>query len=405
VAATVTGPFRGRSTTCREVFDYGRDRTSAVSIFDEDLTNFALLCFVESLHKKPVMANAKLQIRDLLAILAETSALISDSPDLSKTLDSLVEILANRMGLGVCSIYMLDQRSNRLILSATVGLDQEAVGKYSLMVGEGLPGLVIDRMKPIVVVDAMLHPRYKYFPEACEDRLQSFLGVPLIKNKIPIGVLTIQTRDRHEFGRDEVRFLVTISSQVVSIIVQKHLADTLKAKKQERKAYQKRVNDEALARRACSAKQTSNTVLKGPLGGMQKIFISYAKEDREHARKLYERLRAESFDPWLDEESLLVGQDWQYYIPAEIEKSDFFIALLSTRSAEKTGYVQKEIRKALAHLEKLPPGKIFVLPVRVEECQVFHPALEALHYVNMFPTEDDWQKGFQQICSAILSKK
>ncbi len=142
----------------------------------------------------------------------------------------------------VCSLYILDRAKDRLTLCATMGLDPESVGKVSMTVGEGLTGLVIERMKPVMVVDALAHPRYKYFPETHEEHFHSFLGVPLVENKLPLGVLVVQTSRRREFSRDEIRLLTTISAQVASIIVQARLAESLKSKEAERKEFEKRMN-------------------------------------------------------------------------------------------------------------------------------------------------------------------
>jgi phosphotransferase system enzyme I (PtsP) len=109
--------------------------------------------------------------------------------------------------------------------------------------GEGLTGLVIERMKPVMVADTLAHPRYKYFPETHEEHFHSFLGVPLMDRKLPLGVLVVQTSRRREFARDEIRLLVTISAQVTSIIVQARLAESLESKEQERKDFQKRMNE------------------------------------------------------------------------------------------------------------------------------------------------------------------
>ena len=176
-----------------------------------------------------------------LTILEDISTLISHSRDLKETLNSIVATVSDRMGTEVCSIYILDRQNRRLTLRATTGLDEESVGKVSMGTGEGLTGLVIERMKPVMVVDALAHPRYKYFPETHEERFHSFLGVPLIENKSPLGVLVVQTSRRREFSRDEIRLLTAISAQATSIIIQARLADSLRSKEQERKEYQKRM--------------------------------------------------------------------------------------------------------------------------------------------------------------------
>jgi phosphotransferase system, enzyme I, PtsP len=190
------------------------------------------------------MAKAKKKkIRPHLDILEDISTLISHSHDLQETLNSIVATVADRMQTEVCSIYILDRDKNRLTLRATMGLDPESVDKVSMGTGEGLTGLVIERMKPVMVADTLAHPRYKYFPETHEEHFHSFLGVPLIDRKLPLGVLVIQTSRRREFSRDEIRLLTTISAQAASIIVQARLLESLQSKEQERKNFQKRMND------------------------------------------------------------------------------------------------------------------------------------------------------------------
>ena len=115
-----------------------------------------------------------------LDILEDISTLISHSHDLQETLDRIVATVSDRMQTEVCSIYILDRKTNRLTLRATMGLDPESVGKVSMGISEGLTGMVIERMKPVMVADTLAHPRYKYFPETHEEHFHSFLGVPLI---------------------------------------------------------------------------------------------------------------------------------------------------------------------------------------------------------------------------------
>ncbi len=178
-----------------------------------------------------------------LTILEDIGALISHSHDLQQTIKSIVTIIAERMETEVCSLYILDRQKTRLTLRASMGLDQESVGRVSMGVDEGLAGLVVEKMGPVMVVDALTHSRYKYFPETGEERFHSFLGVPVIEKKKPLGVLIVQTSRRRQFSRDEIRLLRTISTQVSSIIIQARLADSLKNKERERKEYHRRMVD------------------------------------------------------------------------------------------------------------------------------------------------------------------
>ena len=94
-----------------------------------------------------------------LDILEDISTLISHSHDLQDTLERIVATVADRMQTEVCSIYILDRRTNRLTLRATMGLDPESVGKVSMGISEGLTGLVIERMKPVMVAESHKMPR------------------------------------------------------------------------------------------------------------------------------------------------------------------------------------------------------------------------------------------------------
>lgn len=129
------------------------------------------------------------------------------------------------------------------------------------------------------------------------------------------------------------------------------------------------------------------------------VFISYAREDKNSAKKLYEGLRlTNGVQPWLDSEQLLPGVNWEDEIMKAMQQSHLIALLLSSKSVTKEGYVQKEIREALDRLTSFPPGRIFVVPARLDECSPNHPQLKKLHWVDLFP---DWEEGFSRIVKVI----
>jgi TIR domain/SIR2-like domain len=130
----------------------------------------------------------------------------------------------------------------------------------------------------------------------------------------------------------------------------------------------------------------------------QNIFISYAREDEQAAQRLYSELKQRGVEPWLDKESLLPGQIWRDEISKAIRNSRYFIAILSSNSVERRGYVQKELKEALDILDKLSQSKIFVIPVRLDECNVSHRKVNVLHIVDLFP---NWRQGFEKVLKAM----
>ncbi|OQY31587.1 MAG: hypothetical protein B6I38_05675, partial [Anaerolineaceae bacterium 4572_5.1] len=131
---------------------------------------------------------------------------------------------------------------------------------------------------------------------------------------------------------------------------------------------------------------------------MTKIFLSYASEDVNEARKLYAQLNSiPELDVWFDKESLKSGQDWEIEIRKAIHESRYFILLLSNYSKKK-GFYQKEIRMALDIRNEYPEGEIFLIPVRLDNVEPHFQELNALHYVDMFPV---WFDGVHKIINAL----
>ena len=128
------------------------------------------------------------------------------------------------------------------------------------------------------------------------------------------------------------------------------------------------------------------------------LFISYAKEDTVKANQLFNDLQSVgNLFPWLDTENLKAGQNWKTEIKKAIQKSDFFIALLSKHSVSKKGVVQKELNIAIDHQENISEKDIYIVPVRIDKC-IIPDSLADIHCIDLFP---DYQKGFNQIMNSI----
>jgi phosphotransferase system enzyme I (PtsP) len=199
-----------------------------------------------------------------LLLLEAIGTLIGESGDLRATLDRIVSLVADRLDMEVCSIYRFVPESNSLVLVATKGLDPASVSTVSMRVDEGLTGFVIEKGEPVMAIDALAHPRYKYFPETGEERYHSFLGVPIVDRREPLGVLVVQTSRRRRFTRDEVRLMKAVAVPVGGLLVQLRLLQSLESKEEERRGYQQRMLDaikrlQAYERHQPSAREAVDT--------------------------------------------------------------------------------------------------------------------------------------------------
>jgi len=100
-----------------------------------------------------------------------------------------------------------------------------------------------------------------------------------------------------------------------------------------------------------------------------RVFLCHASENKSAVREVWDQLTRDGFDPWIDDQ-LYPGAEWDFEIRNQIRTSDAIIIFLSPRSVRKEGYVQKEIKLALNTAEEKPHGTIFVIPARIEECNI-----------------------------------
>jgi DNA-binding response OmpR family regulator len=129
-----------------------------------------------------------------------------------------------------------------------------------------------------------------------------------------------------------------------------------------------------------------------------KVFLCHSKDDKPKVRGIYRRLIVDGFDAWLDDERLLPGENWDLEIRKAVKGADVVVIFLSRGSITKAGYVQKEIKFALDVADEQPEGTIFIIPARLEECQV-PMGLSTWQWVNLFET-----KGYKKLKQSLLKR-
>ena len=129
-----------------------------------------------------------------------------------------------------------------------------------------------------------------------------------------------------------------------------------------------------------------------------RAFLCHSSDDKPRVRDLYKRLRVQGVDPWLDQENLLPGQNWQQEIRDIMRIIDVVIVCLSQNSINKVGFVQKEIMFALDVAEEYPNNTIFIIPIKLEKC-VIPDRLSHLHAVNLYE-----KRGFEFLMRSLRTR-
>jgi len=129
-----------------------------------------------------------------------------------------------------------------------------------------------------------------------------------------------------------------------------------------------------------------------------RVFLCHALCDKPSVRDLYQRLQHPSLDVWLDEEKLLPGQEWEREIDCAIRLTDVVLVCLSQAAVSKAGFIQKEIRLALDIADRQPEGVMFLIPVKLHECEV-PERLWRWHWVNL-----DEKRGLERLMLALCAR-
>jgi TIR domain len=124
-------------------------------------------------------------------------------------------------------------------------------------------------------------------------------------------------------------------------------------------------------------------------------FLSHASEDKAKVVELYDQLLADGYNPWLDVRKIVAGQDWRRAIKLAQQKADLGIVCCSPRSLNKIGIVQAEIRDFLELAKMRPPDHIYIIPVRLEPCELPDELLK-YQYVDLFAAG-----GYNRVTEAL----
>lgn len=134
-----------------------------------------------------------------------------------------------------------------------------------------------------------------------------------------------------------------------------------------------------------------------------RVFLCHSSNDKPTVRKIYRQLSTENWiDPWLDEEELIPGMDWNMEIEKAVEAADAILVCLSKNSVTKEGYVQRELRIVLDYADYKPEGSFYIFPIRLEACELPR-RLRHLQYADYFPP-DNHERAYGRLLVGLRSR-
>lgn len=155
-----------------------------------------------------------------LETIARVAHTIGSTRDLDELLPQIAAAITNQFGFYHVGIFLLDQRREYAVLSATnsEGGRKMLANNHKLKVGEtGIVGFVAATGKPRVALDTGADAIFFNNPFLPETR--SEIALPLLSGYDVIGVLDVQSTEPNAFGEQDINILSILSDQV-SVAIQ-----------------------------------------------------------------------------------------------------------------------------------------------------------------------------------------
>ncbi len=98
------------------------------------------------------------------------------------------------------------------------------------------------------------------------------------------------------------------------------------------------------------------------------VFLSYAREDTDAARRIAEAMRAFGVDAWFDQSELRGGDAWDAKIRKQIRECALFMPIISAATqARGEGYFRREWKMAVERTHDMAASRVFVVPVVIDD--------------------------------------
>jgi signal transduction histidine kinase/CheY-like chemotaxis protein len=136
--------------------------------------------------------------------LVEAGHLLASTLKIEEVLQRFTELVRTRLAVDVVRIWLYEQGSEYR-LAAQAGLaEKPRLARMRFAPGEGAVGWIMEHLTPLMLPDVQVDPRFRERAWVQAEGLLSFVGVPLMLDEVPIGVLLCWTRQRREFAAEDV---------------------------------------------------------------------------------------------------------------------------------------------------------------------------------------------------------
>lgn len=235
------------------------EKNNNTPLKDEDLLLLLVRAIGGEADKLAMLRRAERDLREL-HLLYEVGQSLTVNLDLGSLLDEIKIHAPEVVGAERCSIFMLDEERNELVLDM---LDEER--SFRMPADRGIAGWVATHGVGQVVHDVEQDPRwYDVVGREFDFVTQSILCVPMkVKDRVVGVVQLLNKRDGARFTDQDLRLLTTLASQAGIAIENARLYQSLKLER-----------DKLLSKEEEVRKQIARDLHDGPTQGVAAISMN-----------------------------------------------------------------------------------------------------------------------------------
>lgn len=192
------------------------------------------LCTLTGLADLATVALTLYEHRTRESALIEIGKELNTVSDTDEILQKVINVAAEALNFEDCSLFLLDEIRNKLILRASRGSLRQQISEAAYDIGEGLTGWTAQQNKPVRIIDPTKDPRWRgLHQEIPSSAVGAFMAVPINGRNGVTGVLRVQRKKSpykwfpNAFTINDERILSTISIQLGIALDNARLIDQL----------------------------------------------------------------------------------------------------------------------------------------------------------------------------------
>ena len=167
------------------------------------------------------------ETKDYLEAIRKVTGGLTSTLDVAEVFQEVVRLTAEATGAKGSALRLLDERTQRLELSASWGLSAGYLAKGPIDGGHSLSACMTGEV--VHIRDVRTDPRVQYPQEAAAEGIASMLSVPMVLRGRVIGVVRLYSGESRAYSEEEMEFLRALADLGALAIEHARLYSSLKA--------------------------------------------------------------------------------------------------------------------------------------------------------------------------------